>query len=82
MNLFFNEISMIIKTFKERVNNEIKAVSQDYICKKKVHCYPEAEYAAWIGGSILTSLNTFENLWVTKADYKEVGSTIIHRKCV
>ena len=81
-NILFNGGTTLFKGFKERVDKEIKAVSQDYTCKKKVHCYPEAEYAAWIGGSILTSLNTFENLWVAKADYKEVGSTIIHRKCV
>ena len=36
---------------------------------------------SWIGGSILTSLSNFENLWVTKSDYKEVGTGIVHRKC-
>ena len=36
---------------------------------------------SWIGGSILTSLSNFENLWVTKNDYKEIGPGIVHRKC-
>ena len=36
---------------------------------------------SWIGGSILTSLSNFENLWVTKNDYKEIGASIVHRKC-
>ena len=33
----------------------------------------------WIGGS--ASLSTFEKLWLTKAEYSECGSSIVHRKC-
>lgn len=43
---------------------------------------PERKYSVWIGGSILTSLNSFANLWITRADYDESGSTIVHQKCL
>ncbi|ODV86270.1 hypothetical protein CANARDRAFT_6763 [[Candida] arabinofermentans NRRL YB-2248] len=34
----------------------------------------ERKYASWIGGSILSSLGTFHQLWVSKAEYEEVGA--------
>jgi len=42
---------------------------------------PERKYSVWIGGSILASLSTFEEMWVTKEEYDESGPTIVHRKC-
>ncbi|XP_063298721.1 uncharacterized protein LOC134586809 [Pelobates fuscus] len=37
--------------------------------------------AAWMGGSILSSLSAFQQLWITRAEYMEVGPNIVHRKC-
>jgi len=42
---------------------------------------PERKYSVWIGGSILASLSTFEEMWVTKQEYDESGPSIVHRKC-
>jgi len=38
-------------------------------------------HAAWIGASILGSLGSFHEMWVTRAEYDEYGSAIVHRKC-
>ncbi|WAR19593.1 ACT1-like protein [Mya arenaria] len=43
---------------------------------------PERKYSVWIGGSILASLSTFAQQWITKAEYDEEGPTIGHRKCI
>ncbi|KAJ7814381.1 actin family, partial [Mycena olivaceomarginata] len=40
---------------------------------------PERKYSVWIGGSILTSLSTFQNLWISKQEYDESGPGIVHR---
>merc|ERR1712050_634000 len=32
----------------------------------------------WIGGSILASLSTFEEMWVSKEEYDESGPGIVH----
>ncbi|KAJ5068632.1 actin-10-related [Anaeramoeba ignava] len=37
--------------------------------------------AVWIGGSILASISTFQNKWITKEEYEESGVSIVHRKC-
>jgi len=47
----------------------------------KIIAPPERKYSVWIGGSILASLSTFEEMWVTKQEYDESGPTIVHRKC-
>ena len=81
-NIIFNGGTTLIKGFKSRVNQEIEEAGKDYEFKKKIHTYPEAQFMAWIGGSILSSLSNFENLWITKAAYKEEGkATIVHKKC-
>merc|ERR1712179_422011 len=49
--------------------------------KIKVIAPPERKYSIWIGGSIVTSLSTFQTMWVTKEEYEESGATIVHRKC-
>lgn len=49
--------------------------------KVKVIAPPERQYSVWIGGSILASLSTFQQLWVSKAEYEEMGPSIVHRKC-
>ena len=43
---------------------------------------PERNIAAWIGGSILCSLSTFQRQWVSKKDYEEYGPSIVHQKCI
>lgn len=49
--------------------------------KVKVVAPPERKYSVWIGGSILASLSTFQQMWVTKQEYDESGPSIVHRKC-
>ena len=49
--------------------------------KIKVIANPERKYSVWIGGSILSSLSSFQEMWVTKAEYEENGASIVHRKC-
>ena len=49
--------------------------------KIKVVAPPERKYSVWIGGSILSSLSTFQSMWISKAEYDESGPAIVHRKC-
>ncbi|KAJ3437481.1 actin-97 [Anaeramoeba flamelloides] len=66
---------------QERLNTEINAFWAENPPKIKVIAPPERKYSTWIGGSIMTSLSTFENKWLTKDEYDENGPIIIHTKC-
>lgn len=41
----------------------------------------ERRFGAWIGGSILASLGTFQQMWISKQEYEEVGKAQVDRKC-
>jgi len=64
----------------ERIQKEITALAPSTMTIKVV-APPERKYSVWIGGSILASLSTFEEMWVTKNEYDESGPSIVHRKC-
>jgi len=64
----------------QRVHKEIKSLAPDSMTIKII-APPERKYSVWIGGSILSSLSTFEEMWVTKEEYDESGPSIVHRKC-
>ena len=49
--------------------------------KIKIIAPPERKYSVWIGGSILASLSTFQQMWISKLEYDESGPSIVHRKC-
>ena len=64
----------------ERMSKEITALAPSTM-KIKVVAPPERKYSVWIGGSILSSLSTFQAMWISKAEYDESGPAIVHRKC-
>ena len=49
--------------------------------KIKVIAPPERKCSVWNGGSLLSSLSTFQEMWVSKDEYDEHGPSIVHRKC-
>lgn len=42
---------------------------------------PERKTSVWTGGSILASLQAFQQLWVSKEEFRERGSAAIYSKC-
>ena len=63
-----------------RMEKEIKALAPQSM-KIKIVAPPERKYSVWIGGSILASLSTFQQMWISKQEYDESGPQIVHRKC-
>ncbi|XP_047372438.1 actin, muscle-like [Sciurus carolinensis] len=64
----------------DRMQKEITALAPSTM-KIKIIAPPECEYSVWIGGSILASLSTFQQMWISKQEYDESGPSIVHRKC-
>jgi len=64
----------------DRLFHEVKSLAPSGN-EIKIIAPPERKYSVWIGGSILASLSTFEEMWVTKEEYDEAGPAIVHRKC-
>jgi len=64
----------------DRMQKEITSLAPSTL-KIKIIAPPERKYSVWIGGSILSSLSTFQTMWITKEEYEESGPGIVHRKC-
>jgi actin beta/gamma 1 len=79
-NIVLSGGSTMFEGIAERVEKEIKALAPQSM-KIKIIAPPERKYSAWIGGSILASLSTFQQMWISKAEYDESGPQIVHRKC-
>ncbi|XP_032345990.1 actin isoform X1 [Camelus ferus] len=59
-----------------RLQREISTLVSPKINVKVSTC-PHSIYGAWVGGSILCSLSTFKDMWVTSKEYKDIGSSVI-----
>jgi len=64
----------------ERLEVELRKLAPPAM-KIQIHAPAERKYSVWIGGSILSSLQSFQSMWITKAEYDESGPQIVHRKC-
>jgi len=64
----------------DRIQKEIVNLAPSTM-KVKIIAPPERKYSVWIGGSILASLSTFQQMWMSKEEYDESGPSIVHRKC-
>ncbi|CAI5449249.1 unnamed protein product [Caenorhabditis angaria] len=71
----------LILGFTERLNNDLAHKCPPTI-KLRVSAAPlttERKFGAWIGGSILGSLGTFQQMWLSKAEFDETGRSIVDK---
>ena len=66
----------------ERLDNEICKLTSHYMnLHVKIIAPKDRMFSVWNGGATLAELSTFNTMWITKAEYDEVGSAIVNRKC-
>ena len=84
---FYNTIilsggSTLFNGLPERFTKEIKALASESMKEEvRIIASPQREFGTWFGGSILSSISTFDSLWITKSEYEESGPDIILKKC-
>ena len=64
----------------DRLAKELTAMVPN-TTRVRVVANPERKYAVWVGGSILASLESFQDMWISNAEYQESGAQIVHSKC-
>jgi len=79
-NVVLSGGTTMFKDIDNRLQQEVTALAPPS-AKVKIVAPPERKYSVWIGGSILSSLSTFQDMWITKDEYDESGPGIVHRKC-
>lgn len=73
----------LITGFTDRLQLDLSSRTPPSMRLKLIHTSQPAErrFGAWIGGSILASLGTFQQMWISKQEYEEVGKAQVDRKC-
>jgi actin beta/gamma 1 len=79
-NIVLSGGTTMYPNIEKRMEKEIKSLAPPTM-KIKIVAPPERKYSVWIGGSILSSLSTFQQMWISKQEYDETGPSIVHRKC-
>merc|ERR1712054_625782 len=79
-NVVLSGGSTMFQGIGERMTKELTALAPPTM-KIKVVAPPERKYSVWIGGSILSSLSTFQQMWISKGEFDDAGPAIVHRKC-
>ncbi len=70
----------MFRNLEDRMEKEIKALAPESMTIKII-TPPDRKYTAWIGGSMLALMSTFQHKWILKQEYDESGPSIVHRKC-
>jgi len=70
--------STLFNGFGDRMLYEVRSRSPSHT-RIRISAPPERLHSAYVGGSILASLATFKSMWVSRAEYEEHGSAILHR---
>ena len=70
--------STLTSGFGDRLLYEVRSRSPSHT-RIRISAPPERLYSCYVGGSILASLATFKNMWVSRTEYEEHGSRIMHR---
>ena len=71
----------LLKGFPERLRNELlqNLINNSF----NLNYSHERQFSNWIGGSIVSSLNNFAHMWVSKQEYDEIGNALeaVDSKC-
>jgi actin beta/gamma 1 len=70
--------STMFHGFPERLTKELRGIIPD--CEFHVVAPPGRKISAWVGGSIIASVGTFNQLWISKREYEETGRSVVHVK--
>nr|QGN00867.1 ActL2 [Drosophila imaii] len=79
-NIVLSGGTSMLKGLPERMQREMTSLAPSTV-SIKIAAPADRKIAVWLGGSILSSLSSFEQMWITKQEYDEVGASIVHRSC-
>ena len=81
-NIILTGGSTLFPSFPDRMYYELNQANLG----SKIKLIPpnsiiERKFSTWIGGSILASLGTFQQMWISRHEYEEQGKLIVEKRC-
>lgn len=81
LNIILIGGSTMFKDLGVRLKKEVSALAPSNM-ESDMFEPLERKNSVWIGGSILSTIDAFQHIWITKKDYDEGrGMQIVHKRC-
>ncbi|XP_062615903.1 actin, cytoplasmic-like [Saccostrea cucullata] len=78
-NIVLSGGSTMFPGLADRMQKEISALAPSNT-EIKILSSPERKFSVWIGGSILSSISSFNTLCINKVEYDENGPSVVNKK--
>lgn len=81
-NIILTGAGSLIDKLPERLQSDIQAMYPNPRVRVLANASSvERKYGAFVGGSVLASLGSFHQMWVSKEEYAEHGAQIVDKRC-
>lgn len=80
-NIILTGGTTLMAGLPERLFSEVRLLAPNDT-KVRMCASPDRMISAWIGGSVVASLPTFNSLLLSKEEYEESGPSVLHTKFV
>jgi actin-related protein 4 len=72
----------LLNGFTDRLSSELQTAYPGARIKiQAAGLTQERKFGSWVGGSILGSLGTFHQMWISKKEYEENGPNVVEKRC-
>eukprot|EP01119_Soliformovum_irregulare_P024022 TRINITY_DN8524_c0_g1_i1.p1 TRINITY_DN8524_c0_g1~~TRINITY_DN8524_c0_g1_i1.p1 ORF type:complete len:372 (-),score=62.39 TRINITY_DN8524_c0_g1_i1:754-1818(-) len=79
-NIVLSGGNTLFQGYRERLEEELGSLVPSVASKNiRIAASPERKYYVWIGGSILGSLSTFGQVWISQQEYQDGGVSVVHK---
>ena len=79
-NITLSGGTSMFEGIQQRLSKELAQILNPSV-NVKIIAPVERKFSIWIGGSVLSTLATFQSNWITSDEYAEHGTNIVHTKC-
>ncbi|EME40042.1 hypothetical protein DOTSEDRAFT_178949 [Dothistroma septosporum NZE10] len=81
-NIILTGAGSLIAGLPERIQSDLQALFPNPKIRVIANSNSvERKYGGWIGGSVLGSLGTFHQMWISRQEYEEFGAQIMEKRC-
>jgi len=81
-NVVITGSGSLIKGLPDRIQSELTRIYPSSKVRVNAAGMPvERRFGSWIGGSIVASLGSFHQMWISKKEYEEHGAGIVEKRC-
>eukprot|EP01080_Neovahlkampfia_damariscottae_P012595 gene12595-6415_t len=78
-NIIITGGTSMFEGMKERLTQEIKKLAPNSF-KVQVEAPVDRKFGAWTGASVMCSMQSFNDSWMTREEYDDDGPSAVHKK--